>query len=55
MYTAVSWQVVGVVLTSELVLVVSSSQIQPVNPKPFLADLTGKPVMVRLKWGMEVC
>lgn len=23
------------------------------NPKPFLADLTGKPVMVRLKWGME--
>ncbi|GAA5981710.1 hypothetical protein JCM11641_004222 [Rhodosporidiobolus odoratus] len=27
--------------------------VQPVNPKPFLADLTGKPVMVRLKWGME--
>ncbi|KAK4054497.1 hypothetical protein OIV83_000991 [Microbotryomycetes sp. JL201] len=27
--------------------------IQPVNPKPFLADLTGKPVFVRLKWGME--
>lgn len=26
---------------------------QPVNPKPFLADLTGKPVYVRLKWGME--
>ncbi|GAA6035179.1 hypothetical protein NBRC10512_006238 [Rhodotorula toruloides] len=24
-----------------------------VNPKPFLSDLTGKPVMVRLKWGME--
>lgn len=24
-----------------------------VNPKPFLADLTGKPVRVRLKWGME--
>lgn len=23
------------------------------NPKPFLADLTGKPIMVRLKWGME--
>ena len=24
-----------------------------VNPKPFLADLTGKIVQVRLKWGME--
>ena len=24
-----------------------------VNPKPFLADLTGKIVKVRLKWGME--
>jgi small nuclear ribonucleoprotein F len=28
-------------------------QLQPVNPKPFLAELTGKPVLVRLKWGME--
>jgi small nuclear ribonucleoprotein F len=24
-----------------------------VNPKPFLADLTGKQVLVKLKWGME--
>jgi small nuclear ribonucleoprotein F len=24
-----------------------------VNPKPFLAGLIGKPVVVRLKWGME--
>lgn len=24
-----------------------------VNPKPFLADLTGKQVIVKLKWGME--
>lgn len=24
-----------------------------VNPKPFLADLTGKKVCVRLKWGQE--
>lgn len=24
-----------------------------VNPKPFLASLVGKPVIVRLKWGME--
>ncbi|XP_055808871.1 probable small nuclear ribonucleoprotein F isoform X2 [Solanum dulcamara] len=25
----------------------------PVNPKPFLNNLTGKPVMVKLKWGLE--
>lgn len=25
----------------------------PVNPKPFLNDLTGKLVLVKLKWGME--
>lgn len=25
----------------------------PINPKPFLNGLTGKPVMVKLKWGME--
>jgi len=25
----------------------------PVNPKPFLNSLTGKPVSVRLKWGPE--
>ena len=25
----------------------------PVNPKPFLNSLTGKAVIVRLKWGME--
>mmetsp|Transcript_10678 Transcript_10678/g.22217 ORF Transcript_10678/g.22217 Transcript_10678/m.22217 type:complete len:89 (+) Transcript_10678:176-442(+) len=25
----------------------------PVNPKPFLNDLTGKSVIVKLKWGME--
>ncbi|KAI9104479.1 small nuclear ribonucleoprotein F [Phlyctochytrium arcticum] len=25
----------------------------PVNPKPFLNDLTGKAVMVKLKWGQE--
>ena len=24
-----------------------------VNPKPFLNDLTGKNVLVKLKWGME--
>ena len=26
---------------------------QPVNPKPFLQELTGKVVYVRLKWGLE--
>merc|ERR1711970_978288 len=25
----------------------------PVNPKPFLVDLTGKSVICKLKWGME--
>eukprot|EP00798_Chlamydomonas_sp_ICE-L_P028513 gene28513-31672_t len=25
----------------------------PVNPKPFLNDLTGKQVIIKLKWGME--
>ena len=25
----------------------------PLNPKPFLNGLTGKTVMVKLKWGME--
>lgn len=24
-----------------------------VNPKPFLGELTGQPVIVKLKWGME--
>ena len=28
-------------------------QTLPMNPKPFLNALTGKPVMVKLKWGME--
>lgn len=26
---------------------------QPVNPRPFLQDLTGKTVTVKLKWGLE--
>mmetsp|Transcript_26144 Transcript_26144/g.36804 ORF Transcript_26144/g.36804 Transcript_26144/m.36804 type:complete len:86 (-) Transcript_26144:183-440(-) len=25
----------------------------PVNPKPFLNSLAGKPILVKLKWGME--
>ncbi|XP_010219932.1 PREDICTED: small nuclear ribonucleoprotein F, partial [Tinamus guttatus] len=31
----------------------SLRQSLPLNPKPFLNGLTGKPVMVKLKWGME--
>ncbi|KAI0316714.1 hypothetical protein OF83DRAFT_1059893, partial [Amylostereum chailletii] len=29
------------------------SQVNPVNPKPFMQELTGKPVYVKLKWGLE--
>lgn len=29
------------------------SAVQPVNPKPFIQDLTGKSVFVKLKWGLE--
>ncbi|KZS97997.1 LSM-domain-containing protein [Sistotremastrum niveocremeum HHB9708] len=29
------------------------SAVNPVNPKPFMQELTGKPVYVRLKWGLE--
>ncbi|KAF7495010.1 Small nuclear ribonucleoprotein F [Sarcoptes scabiei] len=29
------------------------AQTLPLNPKPFLNSLTGKPVSVKLKWGME--
>jgi len=38
--------------SSSLVLPIAT-QFVPVNPKPFLADLTGKSVSVKLKWGME--
>ncbi|KAG6886071.1 hypothetical protein C0993_004061 [Termitomyces sp. T159_Od127] len=29
------------------------ASVNPVNPKPFMQELTGKPVFVRLKWGLE--
>ncbi|KAK0453376.1 hypothetical protein EV421DRAFT_2073830 [Armillaria borealis] len=29
------------------------SAVNPVNPKPFMQELTGKPVFVKLKWGLE--
>ena len=31
----------------------SATSMMPLNPKPFLNGLTGKAVMVKLKWGME--
>ncbi|KAK0087467.1 hypothetical protein PV325_000908 [Microctonus aethiopoides] len=31
----------------------AASATMPINPKPFLNGLTGKPVMVKLKWGHE--
>lgn len=31
----------------------SKMSVSPINPKPFLAELTGNPVAVKLKWGME--
>ncbi|XP_073042175.1 probable small nuclear ribonucleoprotein F [Primulina eburnea] len=46
----------GIVETSEekaLLPKASAMATVPVNPKPFLNNLTGKPVMVKLKWGME--
>lgn len=30
-----------------------SSKSAVIHPKPFLASLTGKPVIVKLKWGLE--
>ena len=30
-----------------------SLQAMPINPKPYLNGLTGKPVIAKLKWGME--
>lgn len=35
------------------VLKMETSKQSIVNPKPFLTDLTGQPVLVKLKWGME--
>ena len=31
----------------------STASLTPINPKPFLNGLIGKPVLVRLKWGQE--
>jgi small nuclear ribonucleoprotein F len=39
--------------SSSNILTIISLQFAPVNPKPYLNSLTGKPVAVRLKWGME--
>ena len=34
-------------------LTIVAYQVQIKNPKPFLQSLTGKPVHVKLKWGLE--
>ena len=31
----------------------SIANVFEINPKPFLQDLTGKQIIVKLKWGME--
>lgn len=31
----------------------SATMAMPINPKPFLNSLTGKPVIIKLKWGHE--
>jgi hypothetical protein len=36
-----------------LILVLLPPQMNPVTPKPFLKELTGKQIIVKLKWGME--
>ena len=40
-------------LHSLLFRIALTMSFEPVNPKPFLADLVGKNVIVKLKWGME--
>jgi hypothetical protein len=39
--------------SGDLTFVFLFLQTVPVNPKPFLNGLTGKPVIIKLKWGME--
>ena len=39
--------------TFVLCVFVCSQAMQPVNPKPFLAELVNQDVVVKLKWGME--
>ena len=40
-------------LTFLLSLLICTYKVNPVNPKPFMQELTGKPVFVKLKWGLE--
>merc|ERR1712042_97242 len=40
-------------LTTPKKKMATAQPFMPLNPKPFLNGLTGKPVMVKLKWGME--
>ncbi len=41
------------ICVATLTMRLSMQALQPVNPKPFLTELTGQPVIVKLKWGME--
>lgn len=43
----------GAPLLTKLVRMQQSNKAPVVTPKPYLASLTGKPVIVKLKWGME--
>ena len=40
-------------ISEDKVIKVKMANAMPVNPKPFLNGLTGKSVMVKLKWGHE--
>ena len=42
-----------ILFTEQQILHFIMSGAMPVNPKPFLNGLTGKSVMVKLKWGHE--
>jgi small nuclear ribonucleoprotein F len=38
---------------SQFRIIIATMSVNPVNPKPFMQELTGKPVFVKLKWGLE--
>lgn len=50
---AVSASMFASISLHNLHIVYIRTQAMPLNPKPFLNSLTGKPVVVKLKWGME--
>lgn len=48
---AVSFIVYFIIVALLITIIVQG--VMPLNPKPFLNGLTGKPVIIKLKWGME--